>query len=83
MADSDQLNIRVEEQIKKDFIHKAREEGTTATDLLVNYMKQYLGLSTKKDVELVKLEQKFEKELKERDERLIKLEQIVLGELPV
>jgi len=38
--DSNQLNIRVEEEIKKEFIQKAKADGTSATEILVTYMKQ-------------------------------------------
>ena len=40
---SNQLTIRVKEEIKKEFILKAKANGTNATELLVTYMKQYLG----------------------------------------
>ncbi|WP_017317859.1 hypothetical protein [Mastigocladopsis repens] len=70
VRDSNQLNIRVDEEIKKAFIRKAKEEGTTATDLLVNYMKQYLGI----------LPNSPSDEMAEMKKRLLKLEQVVLGE---
>lgn len=67
----DQLNIRVDKDIKKAFIEKAKENGTTATDLLTSFMKEYLGLASNKPSD----------EVSELRQRLIKLEQIVMGEL--
>ncbi len=67
---SDQLNIRVDKEIKKAFIEKAKENGTTATDLLVNYMKEYLGLASGGSSE----------EIGDLRQRLLKLEQLVMGE---
>jgi len=43
----DQLNIRVDLELKQAFIQKAKENETSATDLLVNFMKQYLGMEVK------------------------------------
>lgn len=41
-----QLNIRVDDELKRAFIDKAKADGSTATDLLVGFMRQYLGLET-------------------------------------
>ena len=41
---SGQLNIRVDDELKRAFINKAKSDGSTATDLLVEFMRQYLGL---------------------------------------
>jgi hypothetical protein len=43
---SGQLNIRVDDELKRAFIDKAKVDNTTATDLLVGFMRQYLGLET-------------------------------------
>lgn len=43
---SGQLNIRVDDELKRAFIDKAKADNTTATDLLVGFMRQYLGLET-------------------------------------
>lgn len=43
---SGQLNIRVDDELKRAFIDKAKLDNTTATDLLVGFMRQYLGLET-------------------------------------
>lgn len=40
---SDQLNIRIDGDLKKAFMERAKENGTTATELLVEFMKEYLG----------------------------------------
>lgn len=50
MANTPQLNIRVPVELKEAFIQKAKEDGTTATDLIVGFMQQYLGIETKKPV---------------------------------
>ncbi len=48
MANTPQLNIRVDQELKEAFIAKAKEDGTTATDLIVGFMQQYLGIQPKK-----------------------------------
>jgi oligoribonuclease NrnB/cAMP/cGMP phosphodiesterase (DHH superfamily) len=65
-----QLNIRVDEELKEAFIKKAKEHNTSATELLIEYMKQYLATPQKKE------SQKIE----ELERRLVRVEQ-VLGEL--
>jgi hypothetical protein len=50
MANTPQLNIRVDQELKEAFIAKAKENGTTATDLIVGFMQQYLGIEPKKPV---------------------------------
>jgi predicted nucleic acid-binding Zn-ribbon protein len=47
MANTPQLNIRVPVELKEAFIQKAKEDGTTATDLIVGFMQQYLGIESK------------------------------------
>ena len=47
MAYGDQLNIRVPGDVKRAFIDKAKEDGTNATELLVGFMRQYLGIEDK------------------------------------
>lgn len=68
---SDQLNIRVDQEIKKAFIAKAKENGTTATDVLVAFMKEYIGL----------VPSKSSSEIDDMKQRIAKLEQLVIGEL--
>lgn len=48
MANTPQLNIRVPVELKEAFIEKAKEDGTTATDLIIGFMQQYLGIEPKK-----------------------------------
>jgi hypothetical protein len=50
MANTPQLNIRVQVELKEAFIQKAKEDGTTATDLIVGFMQQYLGIEPTKPV---------------------------------
>ena len=50
MATTPQLNIRVPLELKEAFIQKAKEDGTTATDLLVGFMQGYLGIAPKTPV---------------------------------
>jgi hypothetical protein len=48
MANTPQLNIRVPLELKEAFIQKAKEDGTTATDLIIGFMQGYLGIEPKK-----------------------------------
>lgn len=66
-----QLNIRMDGELKEAFIKKAKENGTTVTDLIVAYAKEYLGI-----VET----QKSNNEISDLRQRLIQLEQMVMGE---
>ena len=50
MANTPQLNIRVPVELKEAFIEKAKEDGTTATDLIIGFMQQYLGIEPKRPV---------------------------------
>ncbi|MBV6622502.1 MAG: hypothetical protein KI793_06055 [Rivularia sp. (in: Bacteria)] len=65
-----QLNIRIDDALKEAFIKKAREHNTSATELLIEFMKHYLATPHKNE------SQKIE----ELEKRLVKVEQ-VLGEL--
>jgi hypothetical protein len=65
-----QLNIRIDEELKEAFIKKAKEHNTNATELLIEYMKQYLATPYKNE------SQKIE----ELEKRLVRVEQ-ALGEL--
>jgi hypothetical protein len=70
MANTPQLNIRVPVELKEAFIQKAKEDGTTATDLIVGFMQQYLGIEPKKPVAgLVSTE--IDTRLSELEERLL------------
>ena len=50
MANTPQLNIRVPLELKEAFIQKAKEDGTTATDLIVGFMQGYLGIEPKRPI---------------------------------
>lgn len=65
-----QLNIRIDDDLKEAFIRKAKENNTSATELLIEYMKEYLASPQKNE------SQKIE----DLEKRLVKVEQ-VLGEL--
>jgi antitoxin component of RelBE/YafQ-DinJ toxin-antitoxin module len=65
-----QLNIRIDDELKDAFIKKAKENNSSATELLIEYMKQYLASPQKTE------SQKIE----DLEKRLVKVEQI-LGEL--
>ena len=72
---SDQLNIRVDKDLKTEFIKRAKENDTTATDLLVAFIKQYLGIESKSPTDTIDVEA-IEKELSKRlDNRIAELEQ--------
>jgi hypothetical protein len=52
-ASSEQFNFRVDSELKEAFIKKARENGTTASELLVGFMQQYLGIESRSPVAVV------------------------------
>ena len=39
-----QFNIRLDLDLKEAFFNKAREQGTTATNLIIGWIKEYLGI---------------------------------------
>ena len=65
-----QLNIRIDDDLKEAFIKKAKENNTSATELLIEYMKYYLASPQKGE---------FHK-IEELERRLVLVEQ-ALGEL--
>jgi predicted HicB family RNase H-like nuclease len=65
-----QLNIRIDDELKEAFIRKAKENSTSATELLIDYMKEYLASPQKSESQ----------KIDELERRLVKVEQ-VLGEL--
>lgn len=76
MSSSDnQLNIRVDAELKRAFIDRAKAEGTTATKLLVGFMKQYLGIQSDRSpatIDTVAIEQALQEHLdNRRSERLV------------
>jgi hypothetical protein len=80
MANTPQLNIRVPLELKEAFIQKAKEDGTTATDLIVSFMQQYLGIEPKKvrsgvsaaqiDIRLSELEQRLSERIEALEGKL-------------
>lgn len=52
-ASSEQFNFRVDSELKEAFIKKARDNGTTASELLVGFMQQYLGIESRSPVAVV------------------------------
>jgi antitoxin component of RelBE/YafQ-DinJ toxin-antitoxin module len=73
MANTPQLNIRVSLELKEAFIQKAKENGTTATDLIVGFMEQYLGIQSKKPVQAI-IPNDIDNRLSELEQRLSALE---------
>jgi antitoxin component of RelBE/YafQ-DinJ toxin-antitoxin module len=73
MANTPQLNIRVSLELKEAFIQKAKENGTTATDLIVGFMEQYLGIQSKKPVQAM-IPTDIDNRLSELEQRLSALE---------
>jgi len=81
MANTPQLNIRVPVELKEAFIQKAKEDGTTATDLIVGFMQQYLGIEPKKpqagvnpteiDTRLSELEQRLSERIEALEGKLV------------
>lgn len=71
MGNTPQLNIRVSLELKEAFIQKAKENGTTATDLMVGFMQQYLGIESSKPVQ-VAIPTDIDKRLSELEQRLSK-----------
>lgn len=39
-----QFNIRLDLDLKEAFFEKARSQGTNATELIIGWIKEYLGL---------------------------------------
>ncbi len=80
MANTPHLNIRVPLELKEAFIQKAKEDGTTATDLIVGFMQQYLGIEPKKlqagvntaeiDTRLSELEQRLSERIEALEGKL-------------
>jgi hypothetical protein len=65
---AEQFNFRVETELKKAFLEKARENGTTASELLVGFMESYLGIEPKKPIMLASTE--VDTRLADLEERL-------------
>jgi len=82
MANTPQLNIRVDQELKEAFIAKAKEDGTTATDLIVGFMQQYLGIEPTKPVagfSSVEIDSRLSELEKRLSERIAALEEVLPG----
>ncbi|AFY43646.1 hypothetical protein [Nostoc sp. PCC 7107] len=71
-----QMNFRIPEDKKEAFIKKAKENGTSASRLLLEFIDSYLGLLPRRDDEIDKLSKKVA-ELEDFRDRTEK----ILGEL--
>ena len=67
MAES-RLNIRISPEKKEAFYEKVKQEGKNATDVLIDLIDQYLGISAESG-DILELRQRVEK-----------LEEVLLGE---
>ncbi len=65
---AEQFNFRVETELKKAFLERARENGTTASELLVGFMESYLGVESKKPIMIASTE--VDTRLADLEERL-------------
>jgi predicted nucleic acid-binding Zn-ribbon protein len=68
MSYNDQLNIRVDRELKDAFIQKAKRNRTSATELIISYMEEYLGMrnpgsSLEAEVQAIKARQEKIEEL--------------------
>ncbi|MBW4586156.1 hypothetical protein G7B40_024810 [Aetokthonos hydrillicola Thurmond2011] len=71
-----QMNFRIPEEKKEAFLKKAKENGTSASRLLLEFIDNYLGLAPKSNDEIANIKKKVA-ELEEFRERTEK----ILGEL--
>ena len=63
----EQFNFRLDPELKKAFIDKARIEGTTATEVLTGFVKDYLGIE---DSLAMQLDSKIARQLASLEERI-------------
>lgn len=68
-----QMNFRIPEEKKELFLKKAKENGTSASRLLVDFIDTYLGLTSKENDELTSIKQKVAEleQFKERTEKIL------------
>lgn len=71
-----QMNFRIPEEKKEAFLKKAKDNGTSASRLLLEFIDNYLGLAPKSNDEIANIKKKVA-ELEEFRERTEK----ILGEL--
>jgi len=82
MGNTSQLNIRVPAELKEAFIQKAKEDGTTATDLIVGFMQQYLGVKPMQPVagvNAVEIDTRLSELEKRLSDRIAALEEVLPG----
>jgi len=65
----EQFNFRVEAELKKAFIQKARDNGTTASELLVRFIQDYIGVTSSPNVQAAEIAE-INTRLSELEERL-------------
>jgi len=81
-----QMNFRIPEEKKEAFLKKAKDNGTSASRLLLEFIDNYLGIAVRKDDEIVNIQKKMV-ELEEFKKKVIELEKFkertekILGEL--
>ena len=83
----EQFNFRLNPELKKAFIDKARADGTTATELLTAFVKGYLGIEDSSPMQLdsdiarqlANLEERIGLRLADIEARLQEVEENELG----
>ncbi|MBO3464426.1 hypothetical protein [Aetokthonos hydrillicola] len=68
-----QMNFRIPEEKKEAFLKKAKENGTSASRLLLEFIDNYLGLAPKSNDEIANIKKKVAEleEFKERTEKIL------------
>lgn len=68
-----QMNFRISEEKKEAFLKKAKENGTSASRLLLEFIDNYLGILHQKDDEIASIKRKVAEleEFKERTEKIL------------
>lgn len=72
-SNKNQLNIRCPADLKTRFIEAAKENGTSASELIIDFMRQYLGEVSAERLEIdVKtlIDKRIDERLAEFEERL-------------
>lgn len=72
MAIETRLTIRIEEEKRKAFQDKLKEDGKTATEVLIAFIDQYMGLanSTNKVDKVTQIERRLQRVEEILEERL-------------
>lgn len=68
-----QMNFRIPEEKKEAFLKKARDNSTSASRLLLEFIDNYLGISPLENDEIVSIKKKVAEleEFKERTEKIL------------